>query len=773
MWFSLFRSIDRFSLQKFKYVVNILRGIKVVDQHNKELVVDLLQSIVEIVTYGDKQDPMIFECFMECQVLAEFVRVLKISRNSRIEIPLLQYLSIMIQNLDSEHAIYYCFSNEYINNIIEHEFEFDRGDLAQYYVSFLRAVSSKLNRDTLCLLVKVNGDAVVSFPLYSEALKFAGHEEKMIQTAIRSLALNIYNVCDDMAYEYITTPPVSKYFSDLVLSLREQCLHLDVLFHVSEDACTDQKRKQLFLHADKIVDDLYYLKDILNIGEHHLNRLVTENLLSSLVFPILYPLLQLRKNNVSKLSAVTSLYLVSRLLQVIGGKGMINSVAAVILYPYIKSSVQDAVKDSTAVNNFANSFPEHLNVLENTLHLAPKYEEEESISCPQKNIFVKRSGISAFLFSENQNLLLASLFLLLIVAESKDLDCLLVPLIGLNTTHGVDENFFSRFMDQILNALVKVLASQAPFSALRKWHAGWFLRKLLIVRGKKFGDHNLQHFNTSYELSHQLLEKELDGCWFDHILDTLRNEWTNCRTVLEESFQYKDPYFMLELAVSKETTDDDTTTYSAWQMMVNAVKVFILHLQLKSYMLKGNMPEHLVPNKMLTPASGSGQIHASDVSSASFGSEVSLASGVPCRIAFSNAGIRDIYVIPVATGISGRLLLTEKHPFRSQRGVVLAIAPLAGLSPKIDKVHPTWLHLRIREFDPKFATIKIKGAHANMSNHGTDGKWTLGFQNAQACETARFLILKETGKQRSNVESLLSPLLDSDWPENVLNGHDE
>lgn len=37
--------------------------------------------------------------------MAEFVRVLRISKNSRIEATLLQYLSIMIQNIDSEHAI--------------------------------------------------------------------------------------------------------------------------------------------------------------------------------------------------------------------------------------------------------------------------------------------------------------------------------------------------------------------------------------------------------------------------------------------------------------------------------------------------------------------------------------------------------------------------------------------------------------------------------------------------------------------------------------------
>jgi len=103
----------------------------------------------------------------------------------------------------------------------------------------------------------------------------------------------------------------------------------------------------------------------------------------------------------------------------------------------------------------------------------------------------------------------------------------------------------------------------------------------------------------------------------------------------------------------------------------------------------------------------SGVIRASNISSASFGSNVSLGthqyiytwfclwqffsfvnsndfvtvaeSGIPCGIAFSNSEIRDIYVIPVASGITGKLVLAEKHPFRSRHGVVIAIAPLAGL----------------------------------------------------------------------------------------------
>ncbi|RXH76382.1 hypothetical protein DVH24_019270 [Malus domestica] len=807
MWRSLWRSIDRFSLHYFKYVINELREIKVVDGHNRELVIDLLQSIVELVTYGDRQDPLIFEYFMEYQVLAEFVRVLKISRNSRIEAPLLQYLSIMIQNMNSDHSIYYCFSNDYINNIIGHKFEFG-GDLALYYVSFLRAVGNKLNKDTLCLLLKVHGsksylypayhwqghqglvqsffsvlivmcglwrtDAVVSFPLYNEALKFAHHGDKMIQTAIRALTLSIYNVSDDMVYQYITTPPVSKYFSDSVSSLSKQFFHLDSLVHDAEMR-TSQKKEEILLETDKIVDDLYYLKDMLGIGESRLSRVVTENLLRILIFPVLLPLLQIGQSNGSNLSAVTSFYTVSRLLQVIGGKGMFNSVAEVILYPDMTSSVRDAVqRDSTESNGHAESL---LSEMGNVVSSSPETEGAENTSLPTDTVSIKRSGILAHIFSENHSLMLASLFLLFILAETKELHPLLAQMIGLSGMHDmidVDKNIgnlLGKHMDQILNALLKVLASQPPYSILIQWHTGWFLRKLLICHGKGLSDHNFQLFNTSYQRSRECLQKELDGCWFDHIPEAFRNEWSKCKAALEESSQCKDPLFLLELDVSQQTTDGDATSYFAWQRMVDNVKVFILHLQLKSTIFKGELLDQpLLDSGVFADSSDT---HASDDSSASFGSEVALVSGIHCTIAFSNAGIRDIYLIPVSRKTSGKVILAEKHPFRSQRGIVLAIAPLAGLIPKIDKDHPTWLHLQIREFEPKLHKSKVKGHRSGMSNHVADGRWTLGFPNGKACEAARLSILEETRKQRSSVESVLAPLLQNTCHGNLSESEDE
>lgn len=274
--------------------------------------------------------------------------------------------------------------------------------------------------------------------------------------------------------------------------------------------------------------------------------------------------------------------------------------------------------------------------------------------------------------------------------------------------------------------------------------------------------YSLFHRQTSYDQSRVNFLKEIDGVWFDHIPDTLITELARCKRVLEQSSQYKDPLFLLELVLHQQPTNGQTSSYLAWQRMVDAVKAFILHYQLKTFILEGVLVEKPLMNMISSSTNDSGVIRASDVSSASFGSNVSLESGIPCGIAFSNSEIRDIYVIPVASGIAGKLLLAEKHPFRSRHGVVIAIAPLAGLCPKIDENHPSWLHLRIREFDPQFYSIKAKGNLLDMADHLVDGRWTLGFPNARACEEAKLVILNEISKQRSAVEYVLAPLLQHD-----------
>ncbi|RVW44467.1 Protein CLEC16A-like [Vitis vinifera] len=406
-----------------------------------------------------------------------------------------------------------------------------------------------------CFLNRMSGlqDVVVAFPLYSEALKFAYHGEKMIQIAVRALTLNIYNVSDAMVYQFVTSPPVSEYFSDLVQSLREQCFHLDALVHDKEETSFPEKEKELRMATDKIVDDLYYFKDILGsniflrnyeaykeawlvelrdssgeegvwsprfsrsfndweveeverllltIRGRRLNPLLEDKRLwketkdgiflvkslysalfsrSVVQFPnsiiwshwcpyqinwvlplsVRDTLLGWRGFNMGKkrrkgsdLSAVTCLYVISRLLQVVGGKSVVNSLAGIILYPFMTSSMRDTTRGDSGNGSFQDkSFVTHLNKLEmqcsglesegaenierNCLfgHLLDYISSNSHfVSCPWDNKLGERSGLLSYIFSDNHSLVLASLFFLLVLGGSKDLDYLLASTIGFSET---------------------------------------------------------------------------------------------------------------------------------------------------------------------------------------------------------------------------------------------------------------------------------------------------------------------------------------------------
>ncbi|XP_043713922.1 protein TRANSPARENT TESTA 9-like isoform X2 [Telopea speciosissima] len=709
----------------------------------------------------------------------------------------------------------YCFSNEYINKIILHPYKFDGGgDLALYYVSFLRTVSGKLNKDTLCLLVKVQEDVVVSFPLYSEAIKFATHEEKMIQIAVRALSLNIYNVADEMVHRYITTPPASEYFLDMVLNLREHCYRIDAVVHATKDTYPHGLRKGLLLQTEKVVDDLYYCKDILLVGNSHLNILMTQNILSILVVPMLLPLLQLGQINQAScsqsfdpsptcqdthISAITSLYMVCCLVQIVGGKWLVNSVAVAVLYTYmVLSGRVSTERTPTSGTSPATTFFGILNELEEIRsdlnsegtensdknHIFGHFSEYISssfqfVNCTTDEAQQERDTILLLGLSDNYSLLLASLMLLLVLSESKDLHSHISSMIGFtqkNTgmeeqmmssgillSHSMDRYIFACQIPQIFNALLKVLASQPAYSASAQWNTGWVVRRLLIFHEKKLTDHDFDLFNISYERSRERLLNELSGCWFDCIPIALKNEWEKCKTVLEESSLFKDPAFAVELSFNSHVLDiaGDVSSTLAWERMIDAVKVFVLHHQLKAFIEGGSLENPLLHSRN-NSFGISRRTKSYDFFSSTFGTELGLGPRILCKIAFSKTRVMDIYLIPVVKDISGILLLVEKPPLPSQLGDIIAVSPLAGLCPKVDENHPTWLHLRIREFDLGMEASKASRHPSNASDHEVDGRWTLGFPDAKSCEAAQSLLLEEICKQKSSVESVVIPLFQND-----------
>ncbi|KAM1281999.1 hypothetical protein ACFX2I_022537 [Malus domestica] len=354
MWFSFWKSRDRFSLDELRYLTDQLIKLQTVNEVNKDFVIEALRSMAELITYGDQHDSAFFEFFMEKQVMGEFVRILMVSRTVTVSLQLLQTISIMIQNLKNEHALYYMFSNEHMNYLITYSFDFQNEELLSYYISFLRAISGKLDRNTISLL-----DEVVSFPLYDEAIHFAFHEESMVRTAIRALTLNVYHVGEESVNRYVTSAPHADYFSNLVKFFRKQCINLNALVSDSTKnpgAEFADTTTLISTAVDEIEDNLYYFSDVISAGIPDVGWLITDNILQLLIFPLLLPSLTIKAVEGIQIGVATSLYLVCCILRIVKIKDLANTISTALFCPLDAFSPESGAKPNghTSFYGFAH-----------------------------------------------------------------------------------------------------------------------------------------------------------------------------------------------------------------------------------------------------------------------------------------------------------------------------------------------------------------------------------------------------------------------------------
>ncbi|KAL3683721.1 hypothetical protein R1sor_001743 [Riccia sorocarpa] len=451
MWF--WKTRERFSLDELKYLSEQLERVTVVNESNKDFVIETLRSIAEHMIWGDQHDPSFFDYFMEKQVMAHFLRILKDSnKNSGVAVQLLQTLSIIIGNIRSEHAIYYLFSNEYINNFITYPFDFRHEETLAYYISFLRTISLKLDHNTVSFFIKTKNDEVVSFPLYSEAIKLFHHEESMVRIAVRTLTLNVYNVDDECIQNFVMSQPVVGYFSDLVTFLRQQSINLDSL--VAEAARTPQSAVtsgRLEGAIAEIGDLLFYCNDIMCSGIPRLNELMSKHIANILVFPVLIPSLCPTVDSATstaglQLSPLCSMYLLSRLTHVVKRKPLVNYVSAGLLQNTQPAS--SAVKENGFV---ATSFSTlSLNEDGSSQTSAPLKEEGSGksegdeypgnetenegahymASCASRRMS-PRESLLAHLLHDDEKLVLAALCVLVSLLQNEALDDMLLDALGI------------------------------------------------------------------------------------------------------------------------------------------------------------------------------------------------------------------------------------------------------------------------------------------------------------------------------------------------------
>ncbi|RXM27995.1 Protein CLEC16A [Acipenser ruthenus] len=310
------------SLDHLKYMYHVLTKNTAVTDHNRNLLVETIRSITEILIWGDQNDSSVFDFFLEKNMFAFFLNILRQKSGRYVCVQLLQTLNILFENISHETSLYYLLSNNHVNSIIVHKFDFSDEEIMAYYISFLKTLSLKMNNHTVHFFYNEHSN---DFALYTEAIKFFNHSESMVRIAVRTITLNVYKVDNQLMLHYIRDKTAVPYFSNLVWFIGSHVIELDNCVQTDEE---HRNRGKLSDLVAEHLDHLHYLNDILIINCEFLNDVLTDHLLNRLFLPLyVYSL----SGDRPRISSQVSLYLLSQVFLIIHYAPLVNSLADVIL----------------------------------------------------------------------------------------------------------------------------------------------------------------------------------------------------------------------------------------------------------------------------------------------------------------------------------------------------------------------------------------------------------------------------------------------------------
>uniref|UniRef100_A0A672KX68 C-type lectin domain containing 16A n=1 Tax=Sinocyclocheilus grahami TaxID=75366 RepID=A0A672KX68_SINGR len=314
------------SLDHLKYMYHVLTKNTTVTDHNRNLLVETIRSITEILIWGDQNDSSVFDFFLEKNMFAFFLNILRQKSGRYVCVQLLQTLNILFENISHETSLYYLLSNNHVNSIIVHKFDFSDEEIMAYYISFLKTLSLKLNNHTVHFFYNEHTN---DFALYTEAIKFFNHPESMVRIAVRTITLNVYKVDNQHMLHYIRDKTAVPYFSNLVWFIGSHVIELDKCVQTDEE---HKNRGKLSDLVAEHLDHLHYLNDILIINCEFLSDVLTDHLLNRLFLPLyVYSLVSQEQAEERKINPQVSLYLLSQVFLIIHYQPLVHSLADVIL----------------------------------------------------------------------------------------------------------------------------------------------------------------------------------------------------------------------------------------------------------------------------------------------------------------------------------------------------------------------------------------------------------------------------------------------------------
>jgi len=119
--------------------------------------------------------------------MSEFIQLVKLN-NKFLTLEIIKNFSLLILNIKSHTTLYFIFSQNMINQIIENNFDRQDDDFTFYYINFLKSLSLKISTTTIDFFFNERHN---TFPLINAALGYYNYPDNMIKNTVRNIILTI------------------------------------------------------------------------------------------------------------------------------------------------------------------------------------------------------------------------------------------------------------------------------------------------------------------------------------------------------------------------------------------------------------------------------------------------------------------------------------------------------------------------------------------------------------------------------------------------------
>ncbi|CCW61361.1 unnamed protein product [Phytomonas sp. EM1] len=275
----------RFSLQHAVRVCSEVEKLEAQLCIDEATMLEALRKLAEVLIYTDKHNEMVFDHIMGRDPMNTLERIATNADISQaIKLQVFKCLTIFFQNLTRVSSVYLAFSNNHLNRIIALEPDSSDDELTSMYISLLKSLALRLNKDTAQLFFEIHTGA---FPLFDKAVQLLGSSDPMVRTAAKQIVVTIAQLEDDAIARFLHRAMEEVY----VIVARSVAHQLISLGRISQTHRGGEGEVTAALRAlrnamENIVDDLFYLNDLCHTPQPYaaerLMAILTEHLLQPL-----------------------------------------------------------------------------------------------------------------------------------------------------------------------------------------------------------------------------------------------------------------------------------------------------------------------------------------------------------------------------------------------------------------------------------------------------------------------------------------------------------